>query len=661
MQAKSGTARHAALTAALELGVVLIWTLWLGRAYLNMDPRQWPLGREFGMAIQPHFVWTHLLECGPCVLWNGGWNGGSPTFVELHAAVAHPLVVVATVLLGGVNGAKVALLASLFMAGAGQWWLARAMGLGSLARVWGACLVVGAGHLVGRMEIGAVGLVISMAACSLVLAPALQVARRGTRRDVVLFAVTLALAIVAGQGYLQIGLLLAILPLYALFLFDGSPDRRARMRAALAGLGLAVLLAAVFLVPLIRFWPRFGKDADPTFHSAQPLSYVPLNLVISEVDFYQNTSLGKLPYGYLYLNYVGWIPVVLALAAPALIPKNKWRLLLFCGLGVAVSLLMAAGIPFRWIVPLWPAVVGAIRYVPLLGGLAAPFVIALAAWSLDELLKRRWPLIAFESATGAHRLLINTMAVTIPLLVVASLVSIYRFSQDWLIVLPQDSANYQVVDAARTESTQWVALPFGDHYWSVIAGEAGVKLTNVVRPSQWRGRRFPAPYVQAERQQMPEGELLATINDIWVAVQAAHSYATVDTGVGSIPCQARGQNGSIEVVCDSPMGGTLEVQENAWSGWQVWRDGQRVALLDGSQWLRAEAIPGRHVYRFEYRPWDVWLGLALSVLGLLLAAVLWWPGLLAWARRRPFPISCLLSASPRLRVSPHLPPPLFRV
>ena len=40
----------------------------------------------FGMAIQPHYVWTLWKTCGACLFWNGFSNGGYPAFVELHAA-----------------------------------------------------------------------------------------------------------------------------------------------------------------------------------------------------------------------------------------------------------------------------------------------------------------------------------------------------------------------------------------------------------------------------------------------------------------------------------------------------------------------------------------------------------------------------------------------
>ena len=41
-------------------------------------------------------------------------------------------------------------------------------------------------------------------------------------------------------------------------------------------------------------------------------------------------------------------------------------------------------------------------------------------------------------------------------------------------------------------------------------------------------------------------------------------------------------------------------------------------------WLAVEAPAGNHEYVFHYRPWDVWLGLAITLIGVLVAVILWW-------------------------------------
>jgi len=119
-----------------ELAVVVLWAMWVGRAYLSLDPKVWPWGREFDIVLQSEFVWTLLPQCGDCVLWNGFANGGSPAFVDMHGVVLHSIVVITTLLWGPINGAKITIVASLALAGLVQWWLAKALGLGRVARVW---------------------------------------------------------------------------------------------------------------------------------------------------------------------------------------------------------------------------------------------------------------------------------------------------------------------------------------------------------------------------------------------------------------------------------------------------------------------------------------------------------------------------------------------
>jgi hypothetical protein len=80
--------------------------------------------------------------------------------------------------------------------------------------------------------------------------------------------------------------------------------------------------------------------------------------------------------------------------------------------------------------------------------------------------------------------------------------------------------------------------------------------------------------------------------------------------------------GYIDVECDSEAAGTLVVYEYSWSGWTARRDGQALMLGPGP-WLNVFAPAGTHHYEFRYRPWDVPLGLVLSLAGMVLCVWLW--------------------------------------
>jgi len=95
-----------------------------------------------------------------------------------------------------------------------------------------------------------------------------------------------------------------------------------------------------------------------------------------------------------------------------------------------------------------------------------------------------------------------------------------------------------------------------------------------------------------------------------------------DTELQKIPCSATASGGDIDVECATNSSGKLIVTENSWTGWQANRDGIPIAL-DANRWLSVEAPAGSHHYEFRYRPWDVWVGLLLTLIGIVLC-VRWW-------------------------------------
>ncbi len=374
-----------------EWVVIVLWAMWVGRVFLNLDPNAWPYGPEFGAVVHPQLVWTLLPKCGDCMLWNGSMNGGYPAFVDLSGVVLHPLVAITTLLWGAINSAKITIVASLVMAGLAQWWLARVMGLGVVPRLWSAALAVVGGHLAWRINSGIFPLLLSTAAASLVIAPGLELALTRSRRAIVWLGGALALLFVSGQGYMQMGVIVGLLPAFLVFLFgDGTRLRPVWKDLMLAGI-LAVLLSAIFWVPLAQFWPHFAKDADFAFSEAQPLEYSILNLVIHDAEFYNNEALHKVPYPYLNVNYIGWIPVLLAILALRLVPRSASRLLAFFLVAIGLVYLTSSAITLKLLAQVLPAFAAGVRNPSLISGLAVPLVLALAAWGLDELLQLDWP------------------------------------------------------------------------------------------------------------------------------------------------------------------------------------------------------------------------------------------------------------------------------
>jgi hypothetical protein len=611
---------RANLGALIELTVIGLWAMWVGRVLLDFNPQVWPQGRELGSQLSASHFWTRLQHCGLCALWNSNVNGGYPALADIFADKLHPVVALTTLAWGVINGTKISFIASLWMGGVAQWWLARSLGVGRVARLWSAFIVVVGGHLVGRAEIGAYNLTLSIAASSLALAAAVHLGGSGTRRASVLLALLGAMAIVAGQGYLQLALL-CWAPALLFFLWDEDLRLRPVWREFGLAFGLAILLAGIFIVPVAHFWPNLSKFNDTNFESAQELAYLPLNLVISDWKFYNSDALGKLPFPYLYNLFIGWTPILLAVL-PLRFAQRKHYPALFClATGAGLMFVFASAAPLKWLAAFLPEIAG-FRHPPLIASLAVPAILGLAAYGLDGLLKIEWPQIILRQPTATGRALSVSLAWILVVPLVMSLRAAYTWNQGFIKVDDLRPV-YKAVESLHTPSLQWLTLPFGEHYWVEPALNADLKVADVIWAWGWKDRPAPPARLIASRDaQPPNTTAIGQITDVPVYEDATINYAYILAGEAVTPCPATGSGGDLIVKCSTATPGQLIVQENSWTGWQVWRDGARVELAD-NDWLGAEAPAGEHTYEFHYRPWDVPLGLLLTVIGLGLCLWLW--------------------------------------
>ena len=608
----------------LEIVIISVWAVYVGRAYLNPDPMVWPTGVEFGSSIQTHYIWQNLFKCGACVFWNGSTHGGAPAFADMQGSMLYPLVGLSTLLMGVLDGIKATLIAGLIMAGIAQWWLSKVMGFGRIPRLWSGLLAVVGGHLAARMQLGIFGVFLSTAACSLVLAPGIALGLTGKRRYSILLGITIGLALLAGQGYMQVGLIVGIIPAFLVFLPGrGQLFKNLWKEYLLAGF-LAFLVAGVFLIPMIHFYPNVVKYEDPLFAVAQPLKYIPLNHLIDNVDFYNSTALKPAPYPVLYANFLGWVPILLAIVAWRFIPKSRIRLLLFFLVAILLVYLTASADLLKLLLKFLPLTAG-VRNPPQIAGLANPLILGLSAWGLDALLRIKWPKLGLiNSHPSVSSVGINISLFFLAIILIWSLKDAYVFGQNWLRVEYINQPLYQYVSFVKTSNSEWINLPFGVHYWLIPANDMSLKISNGFRTWSWKNREDPPinQEVSSDAIDPATPTLIRVYKGLNYLSHFENEYAYIQSGDQKITCKAEATGGNIDVVCPESAKGTLIVYENNWTGWYAWVDKNRTPLLH-SNWLSTDAPAGKHTYHFRYRPWDVWAGIFLSVFGIGLSVVLW--------------------------------------
>jgi hypothetical protein len=605
--------------------------IWMARDWINLDPQQWVAGNEYILGIHSHFIWEDVFKCGLCFLWNGNINGGNPSFVELQGAPLNPFVFLPILFSqSAVIGSKITILISLWIAGLAQWWLSRLIGLGRVARMWSAIMAMVGSHLIGRMDMGLVTLMLSVATGSMVIPAAASLAINGRKRDVVILALVGALFILSGQGYIQIALPFILVPALLFFI---RPDIRQRLLTLLhflLAVALCLLVSSLFLVPLLHFLPFIDKYSGNSIIAYQSLNYLPLNLVIGDVFFYQSTILGKQPYAYLYVNYIGWIPVILGILALRFVPSsdNNRRWLLFLITGILLSFLVGSGLVYKLVFGTSSSITNDLRYGVVAASMAIPFLLGLSGWAIDRLLGLPWPKIQCRFPIIKAGIINVSLVWIMAIPLIVSVIDSSFVAHNWLYV-GKPKYDYQtVITHLNVTDSQWIGAPDALRGWMEFAHIAGLKTTGIGRPWFWSDRKPPLPYllvIQGEEQPPAGYTFLETISDVNIFQNSENAYAAIRNSRGTTACSAKATDGFIDVACSSSESGTLVIKENAFDGWQATIDGNPTKLIPGV-WLSVELPAGSHIVTFRYYPWDVPLGLLLTAIGVVLCVLNLWRG-----------------------------------
>lgn len=613
-----------------EVVFLVLWALSFASPYLDFDSKLYPGGVDYQLQIHFNHVWTRAIECGLCAMWNGNTGGGNPAFADIFPATLHPLTILSTLIWGVRNGSKVELFGIFLMAGLAQWWLARVLGLGRVARLWTAAMAVVAGNIVGRMDMGWINVALSTAACALVLPAVIQVSLQASRRAAILLGLVLSMAVLAGQGYMQLGLLLTLPAALVLLPWGKQEFKLVLSRYALAA-GLALLVSAPLLLPFATAYPQFGKAEDVDFRGAIHFLFMPLGFVLHDPAFFRSQELGMQGYAALYVNYVGWLPVLFSLIALRVARTGKqFRILLYLVLTLGLAFLGSSLEPRAWVSQYFPGswlemLAQRVRSAPVIAGLAVPPLLGLAGLGFDAFWSKLSGHIRVGLELGAQSTnfrLNPQWLLVVPL--VWSVMDVRAAGQEWIQTQVQRPETYPVLQALKSPDTQWVYPPTQNFYLEPAIG-MGLKIPWIGLAEYWKDRSLPpALYIADFQKTPPDTKKIGKVQGVGIfQAGVENSYALVTTESGDLtPCAAQARAGDIDVHCNLEQGGVLSVKENSWAGWGAQLDGQSVGL-NSDRWLNVNVPPGDHVLQFRYRPWDFPLGVFLFVTGICLAIYAW--------------------------------------
>lgn len=605
---------------AAELIPLLILAFFMAAPYLDFRQDYHPNGYEYYVVTITHYVWNLLPKCGTCVFWNGQLNGGMPAFADLLGAVLHPLVILTTLIWGVINGSKIIIIVSLIMSGFSMWWFAKELEVRRLSRIWISLFGVVGGYLIGRLESGNIVLALSIASASLLFPMVLRLAKQPTNRRVAVLAILMALTWLSGEGYIQLGVVLAWFPAFLWLLFETGQKRQEKWIAFGKSLLISGLLCGLLIVPSAHFLPNSDKDSCPDLPDLQPIRYLPLNLVIGDSALMGQTYLGMDTFPYSHINFIDWTPIILAVIAGYFVfqQKNK-KVFGAIYLSSLLALVFSSREIYIFLIPHLPFLTKLCSMSDS-SSLMVPPILVMAAWGSDRLFDLKWPKLSLVNGQKDEKGKSITVKwlILVPVLIL-SFTNVIPFDKNYLNV-HQNVIQADEFAYARVNDAQWVGAPAN---WLPTLLDENRKVIMWDRHVTWKDRQRLAGYIDFTSNPDNTMQIVAQLKDFDVIIRPDELYASVKTENNSIiKCSAVSLGGEINVSCNTPNPGILTVLDYQYSGWYAWVDRKSQTLLAGD-WLSVNAPSGKHAYAFRYRPWDVYLGALLSLIGIGIVIWFW--------------------------------------
>jgi hypothetical protein len=651
-------------TAVVELLIILvIAVLYSGPTLLDFDPGQLQqTGEHNESATLPLLAEIGLRRYGQVPLWNPYMLTGFPHAGDFVMHFWHPVATLPVIVWGGIVGMKVSVFLAYVLAGWGQWFFAQQAGLRGLFRLWAAVLFTISGGLAMLWQAGWYELLLGAAWFPWCFGALWWALRRRDRASIALASLCVAMVFTTGGGYYLVYLTVMLAALAALLALTApAVERWLRVRRAIAVLVLGVGLSAVMLLPLVDGYRYAERDAGVDFDQigSQPISYALINYIVSEPEWFHTTILGN--QGGWNWFYIGWVPIAaLALASLALRARRYRLPVIIVGLLALLILAWQAARypPVKWIYELvpfmytfrFPARLLVIATAPLivLAGLGLQYIYIVAqAWGR----RARVSLVSPQDDRPRPGISLRpVVTAAFVLLVFFSIRDVFAVNREWTFSSePLNPDSFSALQFIKTQDPDLFYTNIGGVFplwgWLPAAYSLEMPVINFRynrRLHSW-DRQFeePSPFTADPRYliALPDeprpnsAEELRSFGDLslWYVPDAlpfafsapesllqSGAPLTLDD-VSALPARLAGPN-RVVVEGNLPPGHRLVVLVSDYPGWRVSVDGLASTVQPVNGYLGAATAPGTHTFAFDFHPLSFDIGLAVSLISLVLAA-----------------------------------------
>jgi hypothetical protein len=606
--------------------LVVVWYLLIGRIWNGV---QIPTGGEYARSMSGFFFWDSLKTCVNCSFWMPH-GGGRPVLADPFGSFLHPMSMLLSLLFGAVAGASYTLSFAFLLLGASALWLGQILGLHQLVRGWFALAVMIGGHVVCRLELGSIGMPLSLASLFAAYVCILWYLRSPTLLRALAVGVAVGALCLSGQLYYQYFFVLSIAIVWIVGQWQfASLLKRIPMIHTTLMLGIAMLMASPIVLNLFMTAGIYEKEGSLDLQFTIPIHIQLLNFLIPTTEVAKTQLLNPFPYVWVYATYIGWIPCIAAtMLYSRIISFHRYVARVtfgFTALAIVIVTGVFSEIALSFENQTLSTIVGGFRFITIYNGVAGIGILLLAALGMHGYVcgssSPRNALEQFIEWSGTVSRL-NVRVLSLAAVLVYSLIGMHSFAEGFLrFQKPFDAAAETMISDSTRLVDGYIEMP---DWMFLRAMEKDVRSASYVSSVKLSNRTFPPPkYIFTQK--IPETiptTLLAEYRDEWKLLQnnaPEAQYAVLQRAVGpDVPCNSTARNGVISVTCASEEPGTVRLLVHALPGWEYALEGQSYQSVSGRDWLTAPFPIGQHTITFRYGPWYAWAGLIMLAVPWLL-------------------------------------------
>lgn len=647
----------------LEWLVILVVAWLYSGALLDFDSSILQQSGEHNeSAIRPILADYGLRKYGEIPLWNHFMQTGFPHAGDLLNHFWSPIATLPVLLWGAINGMKVSVFISFILAGLGQWYFSKVIGLKGIFRVWSAVMFMLSGGLALLWRVGWYELLVGAVWFPWTFASFLQALNQKNIASMVWAAFCASMVIFTGGGYYPFYLAGGTFVILAgVILTRRQQTPLIFYRAILIAL-MIVGLTAVMTLPIYDGYRLVSREPgqDLEQSGSQQIHYALMNYMISDPNW-SNSNLMGAKNGWNWY-YIGPLAIgAFLFSSFALRYRKKRALLLIAFAMFAFYLLWSTNrfSFFKYIYDFWPFLYR-LRFPNRLLIIAASPLLIVSAYCLQSLLGalRRWGnkyKFALSANTKTSKTLFSfRQAIGLVMIVILymSANDVFRANQSMAFLpSPIDERSYKALAWLKAYDPGLYYIQLGNGYiwwrWLPAAYQMELPVINFVYSQTLKTKQiqtfaeapfFAKPkYMVSLLQEPPEnGILLQEFEDtgIWeipgslpyaFSVNKPRLAALSATDSLSVTTQAVRLDGPNKIIVQGksdPDQDTLVLLVSDYPGWKLLIDGQPAKISPLNKYLSTNLLPGEHTYLFVFDPILHRAGLAISIATIILLTAL---------------------------------------